>query len=112
GEEAAEQAKLWSVTSGKHGTPSRKPCASIDALLRDWDVLLVPPPRQIKTPRAESKLLGGLLAVLRGKNSMGRTVVACALLCGFLLSPAFSAETRKPIETIPVSQIRVGMRGV
>ncbi|MBZ5719493.1 MAG: SpoIVB peptidase S55 [Acidobacteriia bacterium] len=43
---------------------------------------------------------------------MGRVVVAGALLCGLLLCPAFSAETPKPVETIPVSQIHAGMRGV
>jgi hypothetical protein len=44
---------------------------------------------------------------------MRRAVLACAVVCTFLLSPATYAETSsKPVETIPVSQIHAGMRGV
>ena len=43
---------------------------------------------------------------------MKRTVLAAVTLCGFLVSLAIHAQTFKPVETIPVSQIHAGMRGV
>jgi len=43
---------------------------------------------------------------------MRRCVLAVVFLCSFLLSPATNAETSKPVQTIPVSQIHAGMRGV
>src|SRR6202521_4200223 len=42
---------------------------------------------------------------------MRRPVLALAVLC-FLLSPITQAQTPKPVETIPISQIHAGMRGV
>jgi hypothetical protein len=43
---------------------------------------------------------------------MKRCVLAWVSLCSLLLFPAISAETSKPVQTIPVSQIHAGMRGV
>jgi hypothetical protein len=51
------------------------------------------------------------LAVLRGKF-MRSAVLARAILCGCVFSLAVKAQTPKPVETIPVSQIHAGMRGV
>jgi hypothetical protein len=42
---------------------------------------------------------------------MIRAVLAYAVLCAFVLSPAIHAANTKPVETIPVSQIHAGMRG-
>ncbi len=42
---------------------------------------------------------------------MRRAFLALAALC-FLFYPATQAQTRKPVETIPVEQIHAGMRGV
>src|SRR5712692_4803313 len=96
--------------------PLKKPCASIDARLRDWDVLLsfgaAPPTRHIayKT-RSVSCCWWTCWRVLRGKF-MRPAVLSRVALCGFLVSSAIYAQTFKPVETIPVSQIHAGMRGV
>jgi hypothetical protein len=42
---------------------------------------------------------------------MKRAVLALAVLC-LLLSPVLQAQSRKPVETIPIEQIHAGMRGV
>src|SRR5437870_2662467 len=52
-----------------------------------------------------------LLAVLRGKV-MRRVILASVVLCCFVSSPAIQAQTSERVETIPVSQIHAGMRGV
>ena len=43
---------------------------------------------------------------------MRRAFLALALVSTSLFSPAIHAQTAKPVETIPVSQIHAGMRGV
>src|SRR5713101_3623326 len=43
---------------------------------------------------------------------MRRAVLACAVVYGFVLSFLSYAQTTKPVETIPLSQIHAGMRGV
>ncbi len=43
---------------------------------------------------------------------MRPAVLSRVALCGFLVSSAIYAQTFKPVETIPVSQIHAGMRGV
>ena len=91
----------------------RKPCASIDAEFRDWDVLLGIGfhSSYLAIQRAKCNvLMADLLAVLRGKF-MRRVVVGCVLCCLVSLLAA-SAENSKPIPTIAVSQIHAGMKGV
>jgi SpoIVB peptidase S55 len=88
----------------------RKPYASIDARLRDWDVLLgftYSPTGKIKS---EVQFLADRLAVLRG-HSM-RRALASGVVYFLLLSCAAFAQTLKPVDTIPVSQIHAGMHGV
>src|SRR5947209_4802490 len=43
---------------------------------------------------------------------MRRAVLACAVVYGFVLSFLSYAQTTKPVETIPLSQIHAGMHGV
>jgi hypothetical protein len=43
---------------------------------------------------------------------MRRCVLALVVLCSSLFSAAATAETRKPVQTIPLTQIHAGMRGV
>src|SRR5438309_3585550 len=43
---------------------------------------------------------------------MRRPVLACAVVYGFVLSFLSYAQTTKPVETIPLSQIHAGMKGV
>jgi hypothetical protein len=52
-----------------------------------------------------------MLAVLRGLF-MRRSVLALVVLCSFLIPAALTAETSKPVQTISLSQIHAGMRGV
>ena len=47
-----------------------------------------------------------------GAKFMRRAVLACAIVCSFLLTPATNAETHPTVVTIPVSEIHAGMRGV
>jgi hypothetical protein len=56
-------------------------------------------------------LLADLLAVLRGKQ-MRRATLASAVLCFFASFPLVQAQTFKPVETVPITQIHAGMRGV
>src|SRR5207245_289116 len=91
------------------------PYASIDARLRDWDVLLG---IELQSDTLPSKNIRGAKCNFwrtgwrsSGENLMRRAVLALGALCALLLSSAANAETSKPI-TIPVSQIHAGMRGV
>src|SRR2546430_90738 len=43
---------------------------------------------------------------------MRRAILACAVVYGFVLSFLSYAQTTKPVETIPLSQIHAGMHGV
>src|SRR5256886_17299660 len=91
----------------------RKPCASIDAEFRDWDVLLGIGLNSsyLAIQRAKCNfLMADLLAVLRDKF-MRRVVLGCVLCC-FVSSLAANAENSKPVPTIAVSQIHAGMKGV
>src|SRR5947209_6430917 len=91
----------------------RKPCASIDADFRDWDVLLGIGLNSsyLAIQRAKCNfLMADLLAVLRDKF-MRRVVFGCVLCC-FVSSLAANAENSKPVPTIAVSQIHAGMKGV
>src|SRR5438034_258921 len=91
----------------------RKPCASIDAEFRDWDVLLGIGLNSsyLATQRAKCNfLMADRLAVLRGKF-MRRVVFGCVLCC-FVSLLAANAENSKPVPTIAVSQIHAGMKGV
>src|SRR5206468_8655012 len=91
----------------------RKPCASIDAEFRDWDVLLGIGLNSsyLAIQRAKCNfLMADLLAVLRDKF-MRRVVFGCVLCC-FVSLLAANAENPKPVPTIAVSQIHAGMKGV
>jgi hypothetical protein len=55
--------------------------------------------------------LADRLAVLRDKL-MRRVLLAGGVLCCFVSSWAIQAQAPEPVETIPVSQIHAGMRGV
>jgi len=91
----------------------RKPCASIDAEFRDWDVLLGIGLNSsyLAIQRAKCNfLMADLLAVLRDKF-MRRVVFGCVLCC-FVSLLAANAENSKPVPTIAVSQIHAGMKGV
>src|SRR2546427_2235323 len=91
----------------------RKPCASIDAQFRDWDVLLGVSFNSSYLAIQHAKcnfLMADRLAVLRGKF-MRRVVLGCVLCC-FVSLLAANAENSKPVPTIAVSQIHAGMKGV
>src|SRR6266480_2638386 len=90
----------------------RKPCASIDAQFRDWDVLLGISFNSSYLALQHAKcnfLMADLLAVLRDKFM--RRVVGCVLCC-FVSLLAANAENSKAVPTIAVSQIHAGMKGV
>src|SRR5256714_3906751 len=90
----------------------RKPCASIDAQFRDWDVLLGISFNSSYLALQHAKcnfLMADLLAVLWDKFM--RRVVGCVLCC-FVSLLAANAENSKPVPTIAVNQIHAGMKGV
>src|SRR5580704_16368343 len=100
-----------------------KPYASIDAELRDWDVLLgfhFPPPSQQLANKARSvsfcqrtswRFSGKRVGEPVGQPVMRRAILALVVLF-FLPSSSVQAQTRTPVETIPIEQIHAGMRGV
>ena len=102
---------------------SENPCASIDAELRDWDVLLgfrTLSSQQIAyKARSVTLWLENQVGGSRGKfvgEPVGQPVIRRVILVSvalcFLLSLATQAQTPKPVETIPIEQIHAGMRGV
>ena len=96
----------------KHGEPRKSLCASIDARIRNWDVLPVPdfPSWQRVTVGLESNPYRSCWRVLSGLYM--RKVVP-SLFCVLVLSlstHSLTAQTTQP--TIPVDQIHTGMRGV
>src|SRR5580700_5985492 len=91
-----------------------KPCASIDAELRVWDVLLGLKFRYSPTRQTEYKAKCKLLADRSPSwgNFMRRAALSSAVLSCLLLSFAIGAQNSKPVETIPLDQIHAGMRGL
>src|SRR5580700_5091711 len=91
-----------------------KPCASIDAELRVWDVLLGLKFRYSPTRQTEYRAKCKLLADLSPSwgNFMRRSVLNSVVLSFLLLSYAIGAPDSKPVETMPLDQIHAGMRGV
>ena len=69
--------------------------------------------KRISRRQTEAKLrfaFRDLWVIPPGKTVMGRAILAAVVLC-FSLSLA-ATQNSKPVETIPVSQIHAGMRGV
>src|SRR5579862_9048376 len=64
----------------------------------------------LQNARSASAWFGGWLAALRGNFVMRLAVLVAAAFC--LLLPSSSAQTTKPVETLPITQIHAGMRGV
>src|SRR5581483_1296643 len=97
----------------KTWNPFRAPYASIDAILRGLGCsapLLYPECRELL--REVTNNFGRTSWRSSRGNSMRLAVLAWALLCTILLCPATYAVTNKSVETIPVSQVHAGMRGV
>src|ERR1700723_1874315 len=61
--------------------------------------------------RFSGKSVGEFVGLPVTLPAMRRAILALVGLC-FLLSLATQAQTPKPVETIPISQIHAGMRGV
>jgi len=85
--------------------------ASIDAELRDWDVLSGARIYHLtKKRRSLFFILDRLPAVLRGK--MKRAALALAVVYAVVLSSSTLAQNTRPVDTMPLGQIHAGMRGV
>src|SRR5262249_24421129 len=86
--------------------------ASIDARLRDWDVLpgLTSPTGNSRNSEAKSVFWDFTRESRRDK--MRRTVLVLVVVYAFLFSLLTFAQKTKPAETIPLDQIHTGMKGV
>jgi SpoIVB peptidase S55 len=103
------QSKTWNSSKNRY--------ASIDAGLRDWDVLhglgrrffgSSPPANRIQS--AKCKLFGWRSTRCSRSKFMRRALFSSVI--AVLLSATIQAQTPKPVETIPVSEIHAGMKGV
>ena len=90
------------------------PCASIDARIRDWDVLPgfgLPLLATTYNP-AESNRGGGFTQLPMKKLAFALFVACLSFPVVASAQTSQTAKTAQPIQTIAVSQLRAGMRGV